>query len=46
VVRRNDAATQFWEQLFASMTKAEDAALMDAEHDESEDEARLRQGLA
>lgn len=46
MTRRNDSATELWEQLFATMAKAEDAALVDPEHDEAEDEARLREGLA
>ena len=44
--KQNDAATQLWEQVFATMAKAEDAALMDPDHDEAGDEARLRKGLA
>ena len=46
MTRRNEAATEFWEQLFVTMAKAEDAALVDPEHDETGDEARLREGLA
>jgi hypothetical protein len=44
--RQNEAATQLWEQFFARMADAEDATLMDADHDDAADEARLREGLA
>lgn len=43
---RNNAATQLWEQLFATMAKAEDAALIRPDHEEADHEARLHHGLA
>jgi hypothetical protein len=46
MARRNEAATQLWTQLFATMAKAEDAALIDVEYDEREHTDRLSEGLA
>ena len=42
----NESATQFWEQYFARLSADENATLVDPTHDEREDEARLRVGLA
>src|SRR5947207_2172099 len=44
--RRNESATELWSQLFAVMAKAENATLVDPEHNEAEDDGRLREGLA
>ena len=45
MTKRNEAATQLWEQFFATMAKGEGAALMDPDYNVAEDEARLREGL-
>jgi hypothetical protein len=46
MTKRNAAAIQLWEQVFASLAKTEDATLVDPEHDEAQDETRLRKGFA
>lgn len=43
--KRNEAAVQLWEQMFAQMAVAEDAAVIDPGIDDKADEARLRSGL-
>src|SRR5436190_17552608 len=45
---QNESAAELWQQVFATMAKAEHAAIVDPEHDEAEYaeyEAKLREGL-
>lgn len=44
--KQNQAATELWEQLFATMAKSEYATLVDPEHDDAADETRIRKGYA
>jgi hypothetical protein len=44
--RANAAAAELWEQLFGRMAEADDAALVDPQHDEAADRAALRAGLS
>lgn len=46
MIGRNESATQLWSQIFATMAKDENSAIVDPEHDDAEGERQLRSGLA
>lgn len=46
MTKRNKSAIELWSQLFARMAKLDGATLVNSQHDEAEDETRLRQSLA
>jgi hypothetical protein len=41
----NQTAKQLWQQMFARLANGENAALMDADYDPSDDERKMIQGL-
>ncbi len=46
MVKQNEAAIELWRQIFATLANAEDATLVDADYNPTEDEARFREGFA
>jgi hypothetical protein len=45
VMKKNDAAVDLWRQIFARMARAEDAAMVDPDHNDKQDEDRFREGM-